>query len=110
MPKTSVAALRRALTPGTRLRITNHKRPHVSRDTVVHVNTNTIGFYTWAINDTGRIVLTRTAWPKPAQLSGDDAPGVFHISQDGKPFLTLVVIEDDHPDASNWPGNCRLIG
>lgn len=107
MPKLSLAHLKRTLTPGTRLRITNHRRPVASRDTRVNDDTNTIGLYTWALNASQEVVSTRTMWPKAADIRSGDVEGVFHIDQAGKPFLTVEVIGDNHPDAAAWPTTCR---
>lgn len=108
MKKTTVAHLRRTLTPGTRIRITNYVRPAGSRDTRVHEKTNTVDLVTWGINTlTGEQVGTHTAWPKAADLRPGDTETVFHIDQAGKPFLTVEVIGDEHPEATTWPTTVR---
>lgn len=107
--KATAAHLKRTLTPGTRVRITNHRRPTASRDTRITHRTNTIGFYTWWINHDGKLVEGRTLWPKAADISADSAGAVFHIGKDGQPFITIEVIGDDHPDAASWPDTTRPI-
>lgn len=115
MSRLTVAHLRRTLTPGTRVRIVNHRLPHISRDTRVHAKTNTVDLCTWAVDKSGQEVASHTPWPKAAELRGDDAdPDTFHIDStprgprgqatgDPVPFLTVTVIRDDHPEAADWP-------
>jgi hypothetical protein len=105
---TTIATLKKSLTPGVRLRITNHLRPHTSRDTRVHSKTNTVALYTWALDLTGKLVPSRLDWPKAKQLRGDDNPEVFHYDNaDGSPFLTVEIIGPDHPEAEYWPHSVR---
>lgn len=110
MTKLTVAHLKRTLTPGTRIRITNHFRPMASRDTHVHDKTNTANLVTWGTERaTGRPAASFLTWPKAGQLRGEENPNVFHIDDEGRPFLTIEVIGDDHPDAASWPDTVRHI-
>lgn len=108
MPKLTVAHIKRTLTPGTKIRVTNHIWPRQNRDTVVHARTNTVDLVTWAVNNyTGEEVDSHLGWPKAKDLRAGDTDNVFHIDGDGTPIVTIEVISEDHPDAATWPATCR---
>jgi hypothetical protein len=90
-PLGTVAALKRALTPGVAIHIENHFRPVATRDTVVHPKTNTVDLVTEA---PGAPRGSHLRWPKAADLrpfEGDDRR--VHIDKDGTPFLTITIKE-----------------
>lgn len=96
-PLSTTAGLRRALKPGTAVRITNHVREAASRVTTVHAKTNTRDLVTYATNAAGAVVPSHTAWPKAAQLDPDPEYGnvVTIRNADGSRFLTLVILSTD---------------
>ena len=106
----TLAHFKRTMTPGTRLRITNHVRPAGSRDTRVHEKTNTVDLVTWAQPPRGTdvaAVSSHLGWPAAKNLRGDESPNVFHIDREGIPFVTIEDIGDDHPEAATWPTTFR---
>lgn len=101
----TTAALKRRLTPGTPIRVTNHLHPHLCRDTTVSPRTNTRALATYATNNEGVVVTSYTDWPKAHRLTWDPAtPDTVHIDHGpGEPFLTITVL----PDASTVPDQYR---
>lgn len=94
----TVAGIKRALTPGTPVRIVNHLHPDISRTTTVHAKTNTVDLVTYATNKSGKVIGSHTEWPKKKQLRMGDTPDTFHVDHvDGEtrtPFLTITVLDD----------------
>lgn len=96
-PLATVAAVKRALTPGTTIRLVNHIRPQASRTTVVLPKTNTVDLVTHA---EGAPRGSHLRWPKAADLRAEESdPRAFHIDSDGAPFLTITVLESEYLDA-----------
>lgn len=88
-PLGTVAALKRTLTPGTRIHMVNHLRPVATRHTVVHPKTNTVDLVTEA---PGAPRGSHLQWPKSADVRPDPGnPARVHIDRDGTPFLTLTI-------------------
>lgn len=91
-PLGSVAALKRALTPGTTLRLVNHVRPHASRITTVLPKTNTVDLVTAA---EGAPRGSYLRWPKAAELRPGPDDRTVHIDKEGESFLTITILEGD---------------
>lgn len=92
MSRATVADMRRTLTPGTRVKITNHRFARLCRETVVTSKTNTVNLVTWGENPLGRKVEFHAAWPKAERLTRDDA-GAWHVADDrGQPFLVFEIL------------------
>lgn len=93
-PLGSVAAFKRACEPGATLRIVNHIRPQASRLATVLPKTNTVNLVTTA---DGAPRGSHLRWPKAADFRPDpDRPDTVHIDFDGKPGLTITVLESEH--------------
>lgn len=100
-PLSTVAGIKRALTPGTTIRLVNHLRPQASRTTVVLPKTNTVDLVTHA---EGAPRGSHLCWPKAKQIRADeDDLRTFHIDHvDGDkrvPFVTITVLESEYLDA-----------
>jgi hypothetical protein len=89
-PLGTVAALKRALVPGTTIRLVNHVRPQASRTCAVHEKTNTVDLVTTA-PDAPRG--SHLSWPKAADLRPGDNDREVHIDNQGQPFLTITILE-----------------
>ena len=111
-PLATTAALRRALTPGTIVKIENHWHPHTSRTTTVHAKTNTVDLVTYAYNREGKLVPSHMSWPKKGEVrpGADDrtvlidkpeqvGPRGQRIGTTMVPFLAITILEGEHPDA-----------
>lgn len=100
-PLSTVSGIKKALEPGSTLRLVNHIRPQASRTTVVLPKTNTVDLVTHA---EGAPRGSHLRWPKAKQLRPDeDDLRTVHIDHvDGEtrtPFLTITVLESEHLDA-----------
>jgi hypothetical protein len=86
----TVTALKRTLTPGTKLRLVNHKRPVANRDCEVHPKTNTVDLVTTAPQAPRG---SHLRWPKARDYRPDPTdPATFHIDSEGEPFLTVTIL------------------
>lgn len=100
-PLATTAGLKRIMTPGSTLRITNHLRPEASRLTVVLPKTNTVDLVTHA---EGAKRGSHLAWPKRGDLRPDEHDDrTVHVDRDGDPFLTITVMESEQLDALQAP-------
>lgn len=89
---TSVAALRRAMVPGTVIDIVNRRRPVASRTTTVLPKTNTVDLVT---SHPDAPHGSHLAWPKAGQVLTDGTAFFIVDPDSGDWWLSITPVSDE---------------